>query len=102
MHKPTVSLLASLTFVFVSLAACDKAAPPTAYPKPSDAAEPHSVTSEVSDDPTSPLNFKGKIAKRYADSEEWWPPTQTRAGTPNVVLSCSTTRASGTSAASAV
>jgi hypothetical protein len=26
----------------------------------------------------SPLHFKGKIAKRYEDSVEWWPPTYIR------------------------
>jgi arylsulfatase len=31
--------------------------------------------------------FKGKIAKRYADSEEWWPePTRPPEGAPNVII----------------
>jgi hypothetical protein len=32
--------------------------------------------------------FKGKIAKSYKDSEEWWPDTpKPPAGTPNVIIS---------------
>ncbi len=31
--------------------------------------------------------FEGKIAKSYAESEEWWPsPPKPPAGTPNVVI----------------
>ncbi len=31
--------------------------------------------------------FEGKIAKSYAESEEWWPtPPEPPAGTPNVVI----------------
>ncbi|MGB5373646.1 MAG: arylsulfatase [Polyangiales bacterium] len=88
MYRSTAFSLSSLILAFISLAACDKAAPPAAYPKTSVDADPHSEAGKVSDDPTSPLNFKGKIAKSYADSEEWWPPTYKPAPdkAPNVVL----------------
>ena len=34
-----------------------------------------------------PQDFKGKIAKSYADSEEWWPEQVVPAkGTPNVII----------------
>ena len=64
MYRSTAFSLSSLILAFISLAACDKAAPPAAYPKTSVDADPHSEElGKVSDDPTSPLNFKGKIAK---------------------------------------
>jgi hypothetical protein len=62
-----------LATVFL-LAACDKSGPPPEHAQPVEAPEETEPFAEGSNDPTSPLNFKGKIAKRYEDSEEWWPP----------------------------
>ena len=72
-------------------AACDKGAPPPAYPSTPEGPGASAVAPEEAsrtNDPTSPLNFQGKIAKSYEDSEEWWPPTYTPApdNAPNVVL----------------
>ena len=76
-----------LATVFL-LAACDKSGPPPEHAQPVEAPEETEPVAEGSNDPTSPLNFKGKIAKRYEDSEEWWPPTYVPAPdkAPNVVL----------------
>ena len=39
-------------------------------------------------DPASPDQFQGKVAKRYEDSQEWWPPTGKKPpeGAPNVLI----------------
>ncbi|RLB49422.1 MAG: hypothetical protein DRH23_06605, partial [Deltaproteobacteria bacterium] len=70
------------------LVACDKGAPPPAHPEAPRAVETQPDPVEVSNDPTSSLNFEGKIAKRYEDSVEWWPPTYKPAPdkAPNVVV----------------
>ncbi|MBW1907778.1 MAG: hypothetical protein JRJ24_21335 [Deltaproteobacteria bacterium] len=80
-----------MIFVVGSLllfAGCDKGAPPPQHPQTVDAPEDAQPAAEASNDPTSPLNFKGKIAERYEDSVEWWPPTYRPApdNAPNVVV----------------
>ncbi len=41
----------------------------------------------VSVDPVRSQEFKGKIAKTYGESEEWWPePTRPPKGAPNVII----------------
>ena len=74
---------------FAVLTACGGAAPIiSAAPDPAPAC-PACAKAEVEEiDPASPSEFQGKMAERYEDSEEWWPPTFKKApkGAPNVVL----------------
>ena len=87
MRIPILVVISS-ALLFASLAGCEKGGPPPEHAKAIDAPQDAQPVAETSADPTSPLNFKGKIAERYEDSEEWWPPTYTPApdNAPNVVL----------------
>jgi arylsulfatase len=79
--------LASTVLVSITLVACsDSSEPPatqtTAVSEPVSIVEPALQVTSITGS-----EFKGKIAKKYEDSKEWWPdPVTPPEGAPNVII----------------
>jgi arylsulfatase A-like enzyme len=87
--------LALAVLLFFSLFGCDSQTTTTASPQevPAEAlpvaaaVPPSEQAAEASDFEKYGQEFHGKIAKSYAESEEWWPSSpKPPAGTPNVII----------------
>ena len=84
----TISISASI-LIMLSVPACQKGEPTTetnSKAEPAQAIVQANTQAKPHQRPANP-EFKGKIAKKYEDSQEWWPPeTRPKKDAPNVII----------------